>query len=487
MIYIRSAFISLLLILTACSSSVYKGDARFHQIAATKHGNYDSLYADNDHGQCGLNDHLEEIVDRIKRHPIDPESGRKKVLISIHGGLNTINSNIDRVNEHYKDAIDDGFYPIFIGWRSGAATTLKDRYFGVRNGVDRPLYVTIPSSPFYLVSDVLKGVASIPESFWDQGANFTGTHIKRIRGFHELDISNYQTDYSNIDLYYTGRGDEKSFLESTGYATRQIIPGITRIVTTPLIEGVADKSWNIMLRRAKTLIYRQGDLAYRGIGKCHSDNNPVPSPCEGASNSYYTHKEANGIVAQLMRALKKLDGTIDITLVGHSMGAIIANDIVETFPNLRYEKIIHMASADSIRNLMDKTIPYLNSQKGSELNTQFYNLSLHPINEDQEQSVYGIAPEGSLLVWLDYILINPETTLDRRAGRWENIKWAFPYLEDQKNIHFKMFGLRNNYEYSDSYGTPTDAVSQRSEPITHGGFGDFKFWRPEFYWRTASN
>ena len=54
---------------------------------------------------------------------------------------------------------------------------------------------------------------------------------------------------------------------------------------------------------------------------------------------------------------------------------------------------------------------------------------LHPTNEEQEQSAFGLAPEGSLLIWLDYMLTSPETSLDRRAGRWDNIKWAFPFFE----------------------------------------------------------
>lgn len=466
--------LSLTIFITACSLPQVKDEAKFHQIAANTNGNYLSLYEKNGHRQCGLNKHLVSILKGIDEHSVDANSGKKKVLISIHGGLNSIEANVNRVEKHYKHAIEDGYYPIFIGWRSGAATTLKDRYFGVRNGVDRSLLVTIPSSPFYLASDLLRGVAAIPESLWDQGANFGTTHYKRLTGFTERDIETRINDFKDINFYYAGRGDEKSFWEQAGYATRQVIPGVLRLATTPLIEGMANKSWGIMQRRAKTLIYRQSDLSYRGVGKSYSVDNPFPDECESDAE-YMVNENANGIVAQLMRAIRTVDN-IEIMLVGHSMGAIIANDIVNEFNDLNYKNIIHMASADTIRSLIDKTVPYL----GKHPDTHFYNLMLHPTNEEQEQSAFGIAPEGSLLIWLDYILTEPETSLDRMAGRWDNMKWALPFFSDNKNMYFKMFGLRNKFQYDDNQLNQKDLM----EPQIHGDFGDFKFWKKEFYWNT---
>lgn len=462
------------LFITGCTSTLtIKPSARLHQISANTNGNYLALYPNSKHGQCGLNQHLSDISQAIDAHPIDPAVNKRKILVSIHGGLNSISNNIERTEGHYEQALDDGYYPIFIGWRSGALTTLKDRYFGVRNGVDRSLWVTIPSSPFYLGSDLLKGVAAIPESLWDQGANFITTHSKRMTGFTERDIAQRLKEFDYIKLHYSGRGNEKSTLEQLGYATRQVIPGVLRLASTPLIEGMADKAWGIMKRRAKTLIYRQGDLSYRGVGKTYSDNHPFPNDCE-KNSPVISENAANGVVAQLFRTLQKRND-IEVTLVGHSMGAIIANDIVKHFDSLNYSKIIHMASADSIRNLMDKTLPYLRKNE----KTKFYNLTLHPTNEEQEQSAFGLAPEGSLLIWLDYILINPETSLDRVAGRWDNIKWALPFFKGDSNMHFKMFGLRKPFKYTDQSLNTVELL----EPINHGAFGKFSFWKTEFYWK----
>ena len=478
---LRICLTLLIVSLCGCSLPKYKIDSRHHQIAANADGNYLHLYENNkdlEH-QCGLNIHLESIMNQIKNHPKD-NKGKRKVLISIHGGLNSTKSNYKRVNKHYKDANRDGYYPIFISWQSDAFTTLKDRYFRVRNGKDTSMPKAVLSSPFYLTSDLLRGVASIPESFWDQGAHFYNTHRNRITNFDEDDIQMVIKDFNELNVYYTERGEEKNIWQQLGYATRQVVPGVSRIVTTPLVEGAANKSWEVMLRRAKNLMYRQDDLSNNGIDYSNIEsahNKHIPTECEEASD-YFRKNAPNGIVAQLMRAISAAGSGIEITLVGHSMGAIIANDVVSMFPEINFSKIIHMASADSIRNLMEKTVPVLTEK----VNIEFYNLTLHPTNEDQEQSVLGFAPEGSLLIWLDDMLTSPETPLDRRAGRWENIKWAFPFFIERNNMHFKMFGLRNSVEYSGEYETPTNYKTKYDEPVNHGDFGDFKFWRDEFYW-----
>ena len=79
---------------------------------------------------------------------------------------------------------------------------------------------------------------------------------------------------------------------------------------------------------------------------------------------------------------------LEITLCGHSMGAIICNEIVSLFHDLNFEKIIHMASADSVRNFFQKTIPYLEDNEDS----RFYGLSLDPENEDRELNIGGWSP-----------------------------------------------------------------------------------------------
>jgi pimeloyl-ACP methyl ester carboxylesterase len=156
---------------------------------------------------------------------------------------------------------------------------------------------------------------------------------------------------------------------------------------------------------------------------------------------------------------------VELTLIGHSMGAIVVNKIVKRYPELPYAKIVHMASADSTRNLMETIVPYLQKH-----HTQFYSLSLHPKNEDREVSTYGLTPSGSLLVWIDNMFTTPETVLDRRSGRWNNMERVIRMIpRDALNrMHFKIFGI----------GNP-------EEPQAHGQFDDYRFWSECYWWKST--
>lgn len=85
---------------------------------------------------------------------------------------------------------------------------------------------------------------------------------------------------------------------------------------------------------------------------------------------------------------------MNITLVGHSMGAIIVNNLLSVDATLKYNNIVHMASADSIANLFEYVLPYLSEHQGA----RFYSLSLHPENEVRESNALGTIPSGRLLV-----------------------------------------------------------------------------------------
>src|SRR5207248_2999500 len=96
---------------------------------------------------------------------------------------------------------------------------------------------------------------------------------------------------------------------------------------------------------------------------------------------------------------------LPITLVGHSMGAIVCNRIVGGYPELKFKDIVYMGAACSVREFQANVVPYLVNNR----HTRFYNLSLHPqceageISLSQPKIKFDIAPRGSLLVWLDNI------------------------------------------------------------------------------------
>ena len=140
-----------------------------------------------------------------------------------------------------------------------------------------------------------------------------------------------------------------------------------------------------------------------------------------------------------------------------------------------------MASADSITNLLDRVVPFIereNARPGADV--RFYSLSLHPENEDREASVGGLSPSGSLLVWIDNMYTTPETVLDKRSGRWTNMERALPLISAQarSKMFFKIYGL------NDCGTDRQDGVI--AEPQEHGDFDNLPFWREETWWGLAS-
>jgi hypothetical protein len=118
-----------------------------------------------------------------------------------------------------------------------------------------------------------------------------------------------------------------------------------------------------------------------------------------------------------------------------------------------------MAGADSMRTTRDSLVPYLHDHP----DTQFYILTLHPQAEIEEWEVLGLAPRGSLLVWIDDFFSSPLTYFDRTIGRWDDVIQGYPEFEPVRGqVHIKAF-------------------DQTSQIQKHGDFGGACFWRKEFW------
>jgi pimeloyl-ACP methyl ester carboxylesterase len=186
--------------------------------------------------------------------------------------------------------------------------------------------------------------------------------------------------------------------------------------------------------------------------------------------------QGSGALAVFMRGLRAFikeqeckDGhctkKYEITLIGHSMGAMVLDELVRTNPDMDFTNIVFMGAAVSARRVVENIVPYLERNPG----TRFYNLSLHPENEDREASAAGLTPSGSLPVWIDTMYTTPESDLDKTAGRWKNmrvVRHVFPKETYESQMRFKVFGLDKN-----------------RHPQAHGDFDNFPFWQREFWWK----
>jgi pimeloyl-ACP methyl ester carboxylesterase len=215
-----------------------------------------------------------------------------------------------------------------------------------------------------------------------------------------------------------------------------------------------------MLRRTKVIFRTPSEFDIK-----NERSNPqlveaaLSSPSTGAISRLF-EKLTDDMKSQ--ESDNPFDSEYEITLVGHSMGAIIMNHIVHKYPELPYKKIVYMGAACSVREFEQSVIPYLKNHS----ETQFYNLCLHPIAEAREMPwILDFFPRGSLLEWIDSMFVTPQTLMDRTLGKWDNVMQAtqvIPHsIRDQVTI--KSFGVGRD----------------QGLPQRHGDFNDIAFWTDE--------
>jgi pimeloyl-ACP methyl ester carboxylesterase len=229
-------------------------------------------------------------------------------------------------------------------------------------------------------------------------------------------------------------------------------------ILNPFVSEIGRPSWDIMQRRNKTLFRMPSEFEKE---EC-ADRSERCQRGTGALAVFLQHLET---FIKQHHGHAQDNGDYTVTLIGHSMGTIVVNQILSERPQMHFDNVVFMAAAVSTHEVLDHTIPYLANHQA----TQFYSLSLRPNAENTETSLIGVEPSGSLLVWIDSYYTSPLTQLDRTFGRWENVRSAlhvFPPEILQRQMHFKIFGY-----------------DERNSPQEHGEFGRYPFWRPNFWWK----
>jgi hypothetical protein len=402
------------------------------------------------------------------------DSHRTDLLIRVHGGRTSLDGALDASLWARDSILRDtltAFYPLFINWESRDASSYGEHVFYVRQGQRYGKWYQGPLLfPFYLLADLGGGLARLPIAagyqvwqFWFPG---TDAHVHRkeqaLRASTQPNDSAGarpvtgvgRTDEITVDTgrYRPGRGEEAlDFLKVTA-----LLPA--KLFTLYAIESAGRNDYANMHRRTSTMF-----------------RNPSEFSAYEVRADYVRPSGAVSIFLDALDSLLRTDTAggkrYSITLIGHSMGGIVANEMVRSHPSLPYKNIVFMASASTAREFEVGVLPYLEAHK----ETQFYDLTLNRLAEVQEQEFFGIVPRGSLLSWLDGYLTGPETDMDRTIGRYDNVLLATHLFPDsvRGQVHVKAFGYKDPVY---NYGTDL-------KPFRHGQFIDpeMPFWRCE-YW-----
>jgi len=393
--------------------------------------------------------------------------GKRRLLIFIHGGLNTQVGSIKRAADLHKSIEAAGYFPIFVNWQSSLVSSYIDHLLYIRQGQARSAWGMV-LAPFYLLTDVARSVARAPVVWWSLFWNDIQS-LPMVTGPSDTDASRIAADVKKEGIIDLTQGDDKrDDTEMTLSGFSWFVTAPTKLLTAPFLDAFGKSAWDIMLRRTDLLYHTDGEFTTRSdVAK------------EAHKETGYQHVQADGGLSVFMR---QLQGEIsrnggadkwDITLVGHSMGTIVLNHMIRDFGmspagTMPFNRIVYMAAAATVKDYEDSIFPYL----AKNLDAEFYHLTLQSRAEDRDRwepiRYVDLPPRGSLLVWVDDFLASPGTLHDRTIGRFTNLTVALHDTPEElrRRIHIKEFSA--------------GASVRDTDPQKHGDFTDpFTFWKQE--------
>jgi hypothetical protein len=318
---------------------------------------------------------------------------------------------------------------------------------------------------------------------------------------------------------FTGGDERATFDRWFVEFGRWLITTPVKASSTLFLDTLGLQPWKNMLRRTRTmferesefipnLVYEDADLLAWYQGK------EVTTPQLIDQLNYTGRKGAMWhFCNQLMFNLtaRNAAGEPKVTIIGHSMGAIVTCEMLHRFHRLPVDDVVLMAAACSINDFKNKIIPFLEEQNlraefaaatpnnpkfsGPVLKTQLYNLCLNDMAEHIEHNPgqFDLSQRGSLLTWIDTLYQSPESENDRTFGRWINAVLATDDIPSGVlgRITIKGFGLdRRRKLGSPVYTEERSSTQVVDEPTKHGEFtryqgakkrkSNFRFWDPKF-------
>jgi len=459
--------------------------------------------------------------------------GKHKILLRVHGGLNALNSSLDAslaMSDSIHADAEYGYFPIFVNWESGLLSSMGEHLLNTRRGeyYSARSISGAPLLPVYLAADLGEGLVRAPLTSVRQLRNYftqtlrnnqpaylntaapvvavTDTSRKttsaEIAQKREQKLAAPQMPSAaasrapagmvsppnelTVSRFAYNRGRTETWLH-VGAATlytpppnlyvlayRSLVQHRRTTKLTPtwaavlgwlplkplgmyLVDALGTPAWYTMHRRAQAMFEDPNAFGHR----------------QNAPAGYIPPSGALSHLLDSLELLIRRDTATkyELTVIGHSMGAIVAAEIARRRDSLPIDNIVFMAAAASLREFEVGVMPYLERHDS----TKFYNLTLHPLADLRESHFLRLPPYGSLLEWVDGYYANPENDFDRMMGKYNSAVQAsfmFP-TSIRGRVHIKGFG------YNDGSGCGPD----NNLPFEHGQFNDLSvpFWRPQFW------
>lgn len=321
--------------------------------------------------------------------------GRRRLVLFVHGGVNNYQDSFERVasiNQGQKnDAALAPYHFIFLNWDSNLLGSIGEDFFGIRGG-ERHEAAAVLTSPLSAARPLAESLLASPELVWHEMAH----------GFSAIDVTT-DDNWPGCLLAFS-RHKDVSDSWRFGSLALQVLGLPVRYGTSVVVKTLGTPAWDMMKRRAELAF--SPDPQAEGGGRAQGDGGPL-----GAALLLGRH---------LKRRLDNEWRDVDLTLVGHSMGAMIVNNLLMAFPEMRVKRIVYLGAAASITSVRQAVLPFLD--RNQSVGTEFWSFSLSETRELLEYHAFDLYNRGSLLVWIDELFERVDTPAARVFGRAENVR-----------------------------------------------------------------
>ncbi|MEM7412796.1 MAG: hypothetical protein AAF430_21365 [Myxococcota bacterium] len=265
--------------------------------------------------------------------------------------------------------------------------------------------------------------------------------MARLRRFEETQL----LDRKPVDRHSRNRGVDA--------VTRMRVLEVARRSLEEASEG--DRCEERRLAECIAAIER-GPLTSGEEKRCSRPWRPTPNrtpscdPLEDQARVSTGDREANSAREKEPRRqqTKTREDRLSIRLVAHSMGAIVADRLLDRHDDLYFSEVVYLGAASTIKDFSEQALPYLVNNPS----TRFSARTLHPTNEAHEwwrwYGFFGFLPRGSLLEWIDLYLTEPRSKVDRTFGSWNNVADLLPQIRfmessSRERLCIRGFGLKD--------------------------------------------
>lgn len=463
-----------------------------HGLVASPHRGEASSFASEPLSRDEVEQHYQRIFCEAERlakskSPDEAESDTVKILVYIHGGLNSLSSSDRRFDSAGKTILNEKtewHYPVYVSWPSGAPSTIAEHAVSIREGRPANFYIGLLTSPLIVGADILQSVGNLPSTLyyqittekdrvatkspftrglsnaWKESAKRFCNQQAPVARLPTAGMCDGAQDYkvqANLSMYYYGSAQQIT----QGSASTLTIP-VRYSIGALYHSALATSGWDVMKRRARNVFYPPQLFDGRNVA--------------GVAGGSFFDLLRQRAEYHLARG-NELD--YEVTLVGHSMGAIVINNALERnqarwVDSGAIRNVVYMGGAATIADTLNSVEPLLTRATAAKSPINFYNLMLNRVAEISEDNAVGLIPLGSLLVSIDQHYERPEHPLDRTIG-------------SEVNVHTSIGILNDALQYSD--GAVVFKSFDRcagAKPYKHTHFGDLAYWRADT-WRSATS